>query len=99
MENENKPRASMALQLLPLGSETRLELIDQVIRRLQASGLSCQVCPFETVVEGSLDQVLELLKACLELAGSSHENVFANVKINYGQILSTEEKLAPYSHD
>lgn len=89
-------RASIALQILPLSSSDRLAVIDKVIAYLQEQPVKQVVTPFETVLEGEWEELFPILKTAIELAGSEAENVFANVKINYGQILSIEEKIEKY---
>lgn len=54
------------------------------------------VTPFETVLEGEFDELMRILKK-LEVAGQEADNVFANVKINVGEILSIDEKLEKYT--
>ncbi len=89
-------KASIALQILPLSSSDRIAVIDKVIAYLQEQPVKQVVTPFETVLEGEWEELLPILKTAIELAGSEAENVFANVKINYGQILSIEEKIEKY---
>ena len=55
------------------------------------------VTPFETVLEGEFDELMRILKEALEVAGQGADNVFANVKINVGEILSIDEKLEKYN--
>ena len=40
---------------------------------------------------------MRILKEALEVAGQGAYNVFANVKINIGEILSIDEKLEKYN--
>jgi len=54
------------------------------------------VTPFETVLEGEWETLFPILQQAIELAGTQADNVFANVKINYGKILSIDEKLEKY---
>lgn len=90
-------KASIALQILPLSpSLDRLPVIEKVIAYLQDQPVKQVVTPFETVLEGDWDQLMAILKTAIELAGDEADNVFANVKINYGQILSIEEKIEKY---
>ena len=90
-------KASIALQVLPLSQGIdRIALIDQVIAYLQAQGVSMVVTPFETVLEGDFEELMRILKEALEVAGQGADNVFANVKINVGEILSIDEKLEKY---
>ena len=91
-------KASIALQILPLSQEIdRIAVIDQVIAYLQAQEVTMVVTPFETVLEGEFDELMRILKEALEVAGQEADNVFSNVKINVGEILSIDEKLEKYT--
>ena len=91
-------KASIALQILPLSQGIdRIVVIDQVIAYLQAQEVTMVVTPFETVLEGEFDELMRILKEALEVVGQKADNVFANVKINVGEILSIDEKLEKYT--
>ena len=75
----------------------RIAVIDQVIAYLQAQEVTMVVTPFETVLEGEFDELMRILKEALEAAGNEADNIFANVKINVGEILSIDEKLEKYT--
>lgn len=75
----------------------RIAVIDQVIAYLQTQEVPMVVTPFETVLEGEFDELMRILKEALEVAGQEADNVFANVKINVGEILSIDEKLEKYT--
>ena len=91
-------KASIALQVLPLSQGIdRIAIIDQVITYLQARSVTMVVTPFETVLEGEFDELMRILKETLEVAGQEADNVFANVKINIGEILSIDDKLEKYT--
>ena len=97
-EEEVFMKASIALQVLPLAQGIdRIYVIDQVIAYLQAQEVTMVVTPFETVLEGEFDELMRILKESLEVAGQEANNVFANVKINIGEILSIDEKLEKYT--
>ena len=86
-------KASIALQVLPLSQGIdRISVIDKAIAYLQTQEVTMVVTPFETVLEGEFDELMRILKEALEVAGQEADNVFANVKINIGEILSIEEK-------
>lgn len=90
-------KASLALQILPLSQDVNgLEVIDKVNNYLQSQPVKQVVTPFETVLEGEWDFLMAILKTAIELAGEEADNVFANVKINYGEILTIDEKLEKY---
>ena len=91
-------KASIALQVLPLSQGIdRISVIDKAIAYLQAQEVTMVVTPFETVLEGEFDELMRILKESLEVAGQEADNVFANVKINVGDILSIDEKLEKYT--
>ena len=91
-------KASIALQVLPLSQGIdRVALIDKVIAYLQTQRVTMVVTPFETVLEGDFDELMRILKEALEVAGQGAANVFANVKINIGEILSIDEKLEKFN--
>ena len=90
-------KASIALQILPLSHDVnRLAVIEEVIEFLQKQPVKMVVTPFETVLEGEWEILFPVLQQAIELAGTQADNVFANVKINYGKILSIDEKLEKY---
>ena len=91
-------KASIALQVLPLSQGIdRIAIIDQVIAYLQAQSVTMVVTPFETVLEGEFDELMRIFKEAIEVGGQEADNVFANVKINIGEILSIDDKLEKYT--
>lgn len=88
---------SIALQILPLSHPDRIVVIDNVIQFLQShANITVVVTPFETVLQGEYTQLMTILKDAILLAGKDCDNIFANVKINYGNILSIDDKLEKY---
>ena len=80
--NENKINA--AIQLLPVGDkESAWIAIERAIDLISKSGLYYKVCPFETVVEGTLPEIVRLIEnirdKCYELG--SHELII-NLKLH-----------------
>ena len=53
---------NVSIQILPLTNDP-IPLIDRAIRLIQASGVKYEVDPMETVMEGPLDQLLEIARA------------------------------------
>ena len=89
---------SIALQILPLDNHVgRLEIIDKVIYFLQNRHSNVKVTPFETVIEGEFNDLMDTLKECFILAGENSKNIFANVKINYGDVLTIDEKVSKFN--
>lgn len=59
---------TVGIQVLPL-CDNPYPVVDRAIEAIRATGISYQVCPMETVVEGTLD-------ACLQAARAAHEACF-----------------------
>ena len=89
---------SIALQILPLDKhDGRIEIIDKIIYFLQNKYSNIKVTPFETVIEGEFNDLMDTLKECLVLAGEGSKNIFANVKINYGDVLTIDDKISKFN--
>lgn len=55
-------KVNLAIQVLPFSSsEDKYAIIDKAIEVIVASRLKYVVCPFETVVEGSYEEVMALV--------------------------------------
>jgi len=89
--------ASIAIQILPLDAEEEktLSVVDQVIAYIESQTDAYEVSAFETTIEGDYDEVMDILKEVIKIAGEAHPDIFSNVKIRYkdeGQVLTTDEK-------
>ncbi len=94
----NKPTASLSLQIIPTtkNKEETLHIIDKVIGQIADSGLSYEVGPMETTIEGNLNELIELLKKAQQVAiEAGAESVFSNVKIIYNPkgVMTINEKV------
>lgn len=85
---------SIALQILPLDNHDGR---DKIIYFLQNKHSNVIVTPFETVIEGEFNELMDTLKECFVLAGEDSKNIFANVKINYGDVLTINEKIDKFN--
>lgn len=79
----NKHQINATLQVLPSGgNEHPYALVDAAIRVISESGLRYKVCPFETVVEGSYDEIMAVFKEAQEACfRSGAETLMAYIKI------------------
>ena len=61
-------KVNLAIQVLPQ-SDTRhpYSIVDKAIEVIQKSGLKYKVCPFETVIEGNWDEVMDVVKKVHEI--------------------------------
>ena len=93
-------KINLALQVIPRSDKHDLYyLVDQAIKVIQQSGLKYEVCPFETVIEGEYDQVMEVVRnardACFE-AGAEELLVNIKMQIRKGGDVGIEEKTGKY---
>lgn len=94
--------ASMAIQILPRLSEKddNIRVIDKVIENIISKGLNTVVGPFETVVEGSLNEILDILKESILIAEKEGaKNILTYIKISYSPlgVMSIDEKISKYN--
>ncbi len=55
-------KINVAIQVLPEAEgKIKYELVDKAIQAIAESGFRYQVCPFETVVECSFEQLLQFV--------------------------------------
>ena len=99
--NWKKDRINAAIQVLPEPEgKLKYDLVDSAIETIQQSGLKYQVCPFETVVECTFEELEALLEniheACKE-AGT--ERMITNLKIQaeFNRDVTIEDKMNKYS--
>lgn len=94
--------ASIAIQLLPHvdSNEDVIKVVDEVIAYIKSFNLNTFVGPFETVVEGDYDTLMEIVKGC-QLIGikAGAPSVMSYVKISYnpkGGLLTIEDKITKH---
>ncbi|MBP7810075.1 MAG: thiamine-binding protein [Bacteroidia bacterium] len=92
-------KINAAIQLLPIDTkEVRWDVVDRAIAVIHNSGLNYKVCPFETVVEGTMPEVMSLLEKIKNTALEKDcQEILINIKIHAAQRdLSFNEKLEKY---
>lgn len=83
------PIASISFQVMPKTSDDKkaIEIIDKVIALVKKSGVSYEVGPMETTMEGDLDTLFAIVREsqdiCLKAGAKS---VFTNMKIFYSPL-------------
>ncbi|RYL95630.1 thiamine-binding protein [Sporolactobacillus sp. THM7-4] len=93
------PVINVGLQILPVSKEKdTYDLVDKAIEAIQDSGVKHEVDALETVMEGELDELLEVVKqAIYATVEAGADEVAAEVKIHYRpQGTSIEEKVGKY---
>lgn len=94
---------SIAIQILPkVDTDAEVcRIVDDVIAYIQSTGLTYQVGPFETTIEGeNYEQLMDVVRECLKVAvRSGAPKVSAYIKAVYcpeGEILSIRQKIGKY---
>lgn len=87
--------------MLPLhtSQEDAYRIIDVAIACIQKSGLKYEVCPFETVIEGPYDVVMQLLnKMQDECYAAGAESILINMKLHRSKSkdMAIEDKTGKY---
>ncbi len=92
---------NLAVQVLPLGipTEEAYRIIDEAIAVIGRSGLKYEVCPFETVIEGPYDRVMNILDE-LQLActKAGADTILVNMKLHrsFSRDLAITDKTGKY---
>lgn len=76
---------NLAIQILPLGIDkaAAYSIIDKAIEKVQQSGLKHVVCPFETVIEGPYDAVMQLMNDMQDACYSAGaKELLVNMKLH-----------------
>ena len=98
----NRPQASIAIQVLPqsVSGDEVLSIVDKVIAYIKSTGMKSVVGPFETVIEGEFDKLMQVAKECqLICIREGANSLLTYIKIAYnpnGGTWSIDEKTAKH---
>jgi uncharacterized protein YqgV (UPF0045/DUF77 family) len=93
-------KINVAIQVLPQANGViSYELVDVAIEAIARSGLTYQVCPFETVVECSYNELPSLLEKIHEAtreagAGSMLTNL--KIQVDFKNEVTIDDKMGKY---
>ena len=92
-------KINLSLQVIPnVADELVYPVVDKVIAMIEESGLTYEVGPMETTIEGELDELLEIVKkaqyVCVQEGAT---RVISMVKIDFKpEGLTIDEKVRKY---
>ncbi len=91
---------NVAIQALPSSRHTHpYDIVDKAIELIHSSGLKYKVCPFETVVEGKLEDILLLVtklhQTCYE-AGAESMMMYLKIQSNKDKNVFIDDKMKKY---
>lgn len=92
---------SIAIQVLPDVSDIKVvcQIVDEVIAYIKSTGCHYEVGPFETVVEGEFDTLMQIVKRCQEIpieAGAPSTKAYVKIFHSPKGILTIDEKIGKY---
>lgn len=95
-------KINLALQLLPLHTtkDNAYRVIDIAISLIQKSGLSYKVSPYETTIEGTYEEVMELIENIRQTCHAEGANeIIMNIKLhsNSDRDVLIEDKMVKYN--
>jgi uncharacterized protein (TIGR00106 family) len=95
-----KNKINIALQVLPQAPGIHpYSLVDKAIEVIQNSGLKYKVCPFETVIEGNYDEVMDLVKQVHEVcyqAGTQTMMTYIKIQSSALGDVTIDDKMEKY---
>ncbi len=95
-----KNYVNIALQILPKSkTKEAYDLVDDAIKVIQESGIKYQVCPFETVLEGPYDEIMNLIEKTQETClkkGAEELMVYIKVQIRKDSKVTIDDKMKKY---
>jgi len=92
-------KVNVAVQLLPLGTNEAYAKVDEAIALIEKSGIKYKVCPFETVLEGDYDEIMQLVKDIqLHCLANGVMDTICNLKIQMraGADVTIADKMENY---
>ena len=92
-------KVNLSLQVIPnVADELVYPVVDKVIAMIGQSGLTYEVGPMETTVEGELDEMLEIVKKAQDICvKEGATRVISMVKIDYKpEGVTINEKVGKY---
>lgn len=98
MDIDKNRTVNVAVQVLPFVDDI-YSVVDKAIEVIGASGVTYEVTPMETVMEGPLDELLEVAKqahlACIE-AGAEQVITYIKIADNVCGGTTIEDKMGKY---
>jgi len=95
-----KNYVNVALQVLPKSkTKDSYDVVDQAIKVIQESGLKYRVCPFETVIEGPYNEIMQVVQEVQEKCfdyGADELLVYIKIQTKKDSKVTINDKMAKY---
>jgi uncharacterized protein (TIGR00106 family) len=96
-----KRKVNLAIQVLPQSDVKHpYAIVDRAIAVIQESGVVYKVCPFETVMEGDFDRLMEIVKKVYETChqeGAKSMMTYIKIQSKQDEDVLIEDKMAKYN--
>ena len=93
-------KINMAVQIIPEGKLKEVyQQVDLCIELIASSGLKYRVCPFETVIEGYWDEIIDLVRRMQQLcfeAGTGNLLINLKIQVSKDKDVIIEDKTGKY---
>lgn len=100
MKQQNRNKVNIAIQALPIVDSGKVfGIVDKAIEFIEKSGVNYAVTPFETVMEGELDELLKIVKDVQQTCfDEGCDELIINLKIhsNKNEDVLIKQKMAKY---
>jgi uncharacterized protein YqgV (UPF0045/DUF77 family) len=74
---------NLGIQIVPIADAIKsYPIIDECIHLIQSSGITYQVTPFETVLEGEYQEIMNLTDKLYTLALAKSDELVINIRIH-----------------
>ncbi len=95
---------SIAIQVLPDVSDIKrvCAIVDEVIAYIKSTGCHYEVGPFETVVEGEFETLMDIIKRCQEIPleqGAPSTKAYVKIFHSPAGVLTIDEKIGKYREE
>jgi uncharacterized protein YqgV (UPF0045/DUF77 family) len=100
MKNWRNNNVNIAVQVLPQ-AEGRISyhLVDKVIEAIKETGLTYEVCPFETVVEcrySELSSLIDKIHNAAYESGAEHMLTNLKIQVDFEKNVTIDDKMEKY---
>jgi uncharacterized protein YqgV (UPF0045/DUF77 family) len=93
-------KVNMAIQVLPQSKNRHpYDIVDKAIELIQKSGVVYKVCPFETVMEGDLDQLMKIARQVIDLCheeGAEAMMTYLKIQTGKNTDITIDDKMHKY---
>ncbi len=94
-------KINVAIQVLPEAEgKLKYSLVDEAIEAIAKTGFRYQVCPFETVVECTFEQLprlIDVVHTACKNAGTEKMLTNLKVQVNFENDVTIEDKMEKYT--